>query len=160
MAGPAALVPLPSSLPRWKGAEVIATASAADLAYVRSLGATTAIDYRATPFEEVVQNVDFVLDTIGGETLLRSMQILKRGGTLVSIVEEPPVALAETLGIRAIKNAVFPTSAHLQAIVQLIDASQVKATIRQAFTLKEAPLAHELSQTGHGQGRIVLHISD
>lgn len=145
---------------RWKGAEVIATASAANLAYVHSLGATTVIDYRATPFEEVVQGVDFVLDTIGGETLLRSMQILKPGGTLVSIVEPPPVGLAETLGIRAINNQVFPTSAHLQAIVELIDAGQVKATIRRTFALAEAPLAHELSETGHGQGRIVLHISD
>jgi len=145
---------------RWKGAEVIATASAANLAYVRGLGAASVIDYQSTPFEEVIQAVDFVLDTIGGETLLRSMQILKPGGTLVSIVEEPPVVLAETLGIRAIKNQVFPTSAHLQAIVQLIDAGQVKATIRRTFALAEAPRAHELSETGHGQGRIVLHISD
>jgi NADPH:quinone reductase-like Zn-dependent oxidoreductase len=144
---------------KWKGAQVIATASAANLDFVRSLGADTVIDYRATPFEEVVRDVDLVLDTIGGTTLQRSMQVVKRGGTLVSLLEPPPAALAQALGIRAIKNAVFPTSAHLQSIVRLIDAGHARPTIRQIFALDQAPQAHQLCQTGHGRGRIVLHIA-
>jgi NADPH:quinone reductase-like Zn-dependent oxidoreductase len=145
---------------RWKGAQVIGTASTANLDFVRSLGAETVIDYTTTPFEEVVQDVDLVLDTMGGETLRRSMRIVKRGGTLVSIVEEPSAELAQELGIRAINNAVFPTSEHLRQIVQLIDVGHVKPAIRRTFALHEAPQAHELSQTGHGRGRIVLHIAD
>jgi NADPH:quinone reductase-like Zn-dependent oxidoreductase len=144
---------------RWKGAQVIATASAANLDFVRSLGAETVIDYATTPFEEVARDMDLVLDTIGGATLQRSMQVVKRGGTLVSVLEPPPVALAQDLGIRAIKNAALPTSAHLQSIVQLIEAGHARPTIRQIFALDQAAQAHALCETGHGRGRIVLHIA-
>lgn len=145
---------------RWKGAHVIGTASAANLDFVRSLGAETAIDYTMTPFEELAQDVDLVLDTIGGETLRRSMRVVKRGGTLVSLVEQPPEAPARELGIRAIKNAVLPTSEHLRAIVQVIDAGHARPAIRRSFALHEAPRAHALAETGHGRGRVVLHVAD
>lgn len=143
----------------WKGAQVIATASAANLGFVRSLGAETVIDYATTPFEEVAHDVDLVLDTIGGATLQRSIQVVKRGGTLVSVLEPPPAQLAQELGIRAIKNATLPTSAHLQSIVRLIDARHIRPTIRQIFALDQAAQAHALCETGHGRGRIVLHIA-
>jgi NADPH:quinone reductase-like Zn-dependent oxidoreductase len=144
---------------RWKGAQVIATASAANLDFVRSLGADIVIDYLTTPFEEVVRDVDLVLDTVGGATLRRSMRVVKRGGSLVSLLESPPAELAHALGIRAVKNAVFPTSAHLQSIIQLIDAGHARPTIRQIFALDQAAQAHALCETGHGRGRIVLHIA-
>jgi NADPH:quinone reductase-like Zn-dependent oxidoreductase len=80
---------------RWKGARVIATASKANLDFVASLGAETVIDYATTPFERIAQNVDLVVDTIGGETLRRSMQVLRRDGTLISLLEEPSSVLAQ-----------------------------------------------------------------
>lgn len=147
-------------LARWKGAQVIGTASSANLEFVRSLGAETVIDYTSTPFEEVVNEVDFVLDTIGGETLRRSMRLVKPGGTVISIVDDPPQDLARELGIRASHNVVVPTSKHLRAITQLIDAGVIKPVVRQTFGLHEAPQAHALCETGHGRGRIVLHIAD
>ena len=147
-------------LARWKGAQVIGTTSKANRDFVRSLGAETVIDYTSTPFEQVVHDVDLVLDTIGGETLQRSMQVVKRGGTLVSLLEQPAPDLAQKYGIRARKNAARPTNDLLQTIVRLIDEGQVKVTIAHTFPLREAYLAHELSQTGHGRGRIVLHIAD
>jgi NADPH:quinone reductase-like Zn-dependent oxidoreductase len=143
---------------KWKGAHVIATASTANVDFVRSLGADEVIDYTATPFEEVDREVDFVLDTIGGDTLRRSMHLVKRGGTLVSVVEVPPADLAESLGIRADINQVFPASEHLRQIVELIDEGVVRTAIREVFELKDAPLAHALCETGHGRGRIVLRI--
>lgn len=143
----------------WKGAEVIGTASSANVDFVRSLGAE-AIDYTTTRFEDVVEDVDFVLDTMGGDVMLRSMRVLKRGGTLVSVYDTPPADLAEELGIRAIHNQVLPTSAHLRQIVELIDAGYARPAIRQTFSLDEAPLAHALCETGHGRGRIILHIAD
>jgi NADPH:quinone reductase-like Zn-dependent oxidoreductase len=145
---------------KWKGAHVIGTASAANVDFVRSLGADQVIDYNSTPFEEMVQEVDFVLDTIGGETLLRSMKIVKPGGSLVSLVEEPSVELSEQLGIRAINNQVAPNSEHLLKIVEVINAGYAKPAIQQCFSLQEAPAAHALCETGHGRGRIVLHIAD
>ena len=146
---------------RWKGAQVIGTASTANVEFVRSLGAETVIDYTSTPFEQVVHDVDLVLDTIGGETLQRSMNVVKRGGTLVSLLEQPSQEKAEARGIRAMKNTAalpFPSSSLLQTIAQLIDEGHVKVTLARTFSLREANLAHELSQSGHGRGRIVLHI--
>ena len=145
---------------RWKGAEVIGTASTGNTEFVRSLGADTAIDYTTTPFDEAAREVDFVLDTIGGDTLLRSMHVLKPGGTLISLVEDPPAALAEQLGVRAAHNATIPATAHLRAIAQLIDAGHVRPVVQQTFALDEAAAAHALCETGHGRGRIVLHIGD
>ena len=145
---------------KWKGAHVIGTTSAANMEFVRAIGAETVIDYKSANFDEVINEVDFVLDTLGGDTMLRSMRILKPGGTLVSIVGAPPAELAQELGVRAIKNAVLPTSAHLRAIVQLIDEGHVKPAIRQTFVLEDAPAAHTLCETGHGRGRIILHITD
>jgi NADPH:quinone reductase-like Zn-dependent oxidoreductase len=147
---------------RWKGAQVIGTASTANVEFVRSLGAETVIDYTSTPFEQVVRDVDLVLDTIGGETLQRSMQVVKRGGMLVSLLEEPSQEKARELGIRAMKNTValpFPSTNLLQTIAQLIEKGLVKVTIAQTFSLHEANLAHELSQSGHGRGRIVLLVA-
>jgi NADPH:quinone reductase-like Zn-dependent oxidoreductase len=145
---------------KWKGTHVIATTSTANLNFVRSLSADLVIDYTNTSFEVVVHDVDFVLDTIGGDTLLRSMPLVRRGGTVVSIVQEPPAALAAELGIRAVKNAVLPASEHLRSIVKLIDEGHARPTIRRIFPLHEATKAHQLSETGHGRGRIVLHIAD
>jgi NADPH:quinone reductase-like Zn-dependent oxidoreductase len=145
---------------RWKGAQVIGTASKANMDFVRSLGAETVIDYTSTPFEQIVRDVDLVLDTIGGETLQRSMQVVKHGGTLVSLLEQPSPDLAQKYGIHAKKNATLPTNSLLQTIAQLIDDGRLKVTITQTFPLHEASLAHKLSQTSHGRGRIVLHIAD
>lgn len=148
---------------RWKGARVIGTASAANLDYVRSLGAETVIDYASTPFEEAARDVDVVLDTIGGETLSRSLNVIKRGGIVVSLLELPSQEIARERGIRAMKNAVtqpFPSSDLLQTIAQLMSEGGIKVAPGRNFPLREAKLAHELSQAGHGRGRIVLHIAD
>jgi NADPH:quinone reductase-like Zn-dependent oxidoreductase len=88
---------------KWKGAHVIGTASAANVNLVRSLGAETVIDYTSTLFEQVMQDVDLVLDTVGGETLERSWSVVKTGGTLVSLLEQPSLEKAKELasGIKA-----------------------------------------------------------
>ncbi len=148
---------------RLKGAQVIGTASTANVEFVRALGAETVIDYTSTPFEQVVHDVDLVLDTIGGETLQRSMPVVKRGGTLVSLLQQPSQDKARELGIHAMKNTAalpFPSTNLLQTIAQLIAESQVKVTLSRIFPLRKANLAHELSQSRHGRGRIVLHIAD
>lgn len=148
---------------RSKGARVIATAGANNLNFVRALGAETVIDYASTPFEQIVRDVDMVLDTIGGETLLRSFEVVKPGGIVVSLLEQPSQELARERGIRAMKNTAtqpFPSNSLLQAIAQSISEGSVKVTLERIFALDEASAAHELSQTGHGRGRIILHIAD
>ena len=145
---------------RWKGARVIGTASMTNVDFVRRLGAETAIDYNSRPFEDVAHDVDLVLDTIGKDTLERSMHVIKRGGILVSLVEEPSAALAHQYGIQAKKNAILPTSSLLSTIAELIGDGHITPIISQTFSLREARQAHELSQSGHGRGRILLHIAD
>jgi NADPH:quinone reductase-like Zn-dependent oxidoreductase len=148
---------------RLKGAHVIGTASTANVAFVRSLGAETVIDYTTTPFEQMVQDVDVVLDTVGGDVLQRSMKVIKRGGILVSLLEQPSQEEARALGIRAMKNMAkppFPSSSLLKNIAQLMAEGRVKTTIAKVFSLHEASLAHALSETGHGRGRIVLQVTE
>ena len=74
---------------RWKGAHTTATTSKANIDFVRSLGAETVVDYRSTPVERAVHNVDLVFDTVGMKTLNSSLQAVKRGGTLVTIAGQP-----------------------------------------------------------------------
>lgn len=148
---------------RDRGAHVIGTASATNQAFVAALGAEKVLDYAVTPFEQVVRAVDVVLDTMGGEVLRRSMRVVKPGGIVVSLLEEPSQEQARELGIRAMKNTAslpFPSTHLLQTIAGLIDEGKVKATIAHVFPLREASRAHALSQSGHGRGRIVLQVAD
>lgn len=149
-------------LARWKGAQVIATTSTANVEFVRSLGAATVIDYTARPFEEVLQNLDFVLDTVGGDILERSLKVVKPAGTLISLPGQPYQDKARELGIKPVDQSrpLIITRQMLESITALIDQGQIKAVVGQTFPLQKAPQAHELSQSGHGRGRIVLHICD
>jgi NADPH:quinone reductase-like Zn-dependent oxidoreductase len=142
------------------GARVITTASAANHDFVRSLGAETAIDYNATPFESVVHDVDVVLDTIGGEVLARSWQVLRKGGILVSVVDQPSAAEAEKHGTRGAAVQTSFTGEQLREIAALIESGKVKPVFGPVFPLAEAAEAQAKSQTGHGRGRIVLHVAD
>jgi len=140
---------------------VIGTTGAANVDFVRSLGAETVVDYTSTSVEQVVHDVDLVVDTVGGQTLQSAWPVIKRGGTLVSTAGQPSQEKAHELGIRALFfSGGRPSSERLQPIAHLIDGGQVKVTLARIFPLREASLAHELSQSGHGRGRIVLHIAD
>lgn len=145
-------------LAKWKGAHVIGTASSANVDFVRALGADTVIDYNSTPFEQIVQEVDLVLDTVGGETQDRSWQVLKTGGTLVSLLKQPSLERAKDLGIRALKTSSQSTNEDLTTIARLIEDGILKTKIAKAFPLHEVGLAHEMCQRGHGRGRIILGI--
>lgn len=141
------------------GAEVAGTSGPSNLAFIRSLGADVAIDYTTTRFEDVVRDADFVLDTIGGDTLDRSWHVLKRGGALVTIVGKPPVERGAELGIRVYPSG-LASAQDLAEIAKLIDEGRAKAFVQRTFPLSEAAQAHALSENGHGRGRIVLRIAD
>jgi NADPH:quinone reductase-like Zn-dependent oxidoreductase len=145
---------------RWKGAHVIGTTSTANVDFVRSLGAETVVDYTSTPVEQVVHDVDLVLDTVGAHTLESSVQAVKRGGTLVTIAGQPPEEKVKERGVHVALFSSRVSSKLLQTFAQLIDEGQVKVPIGRVFPLRDARQAHELSESGHGRGRIVLHIAD
>jgi NADPH:quinone reductase-like Zn-dependent oxidoreductase len=145
-------------LAKWKDAEVIGTASTANLDFVRSLGADIVIDYTTTPVESVVQDRDLVLDGVGAATMRSSLAALRRGGTLISIAALPPQEEAQARGVRAMMSR-GAASAPLQMFTQLIDEGLLKVPAGKIFPLNEAQEAHEYSQRGHGRGRLVLRVT-
>jgi NADPH:quinone reductase-like Zn-dependent oxidoreductase len=146
-----------TQLARWKGARVITTASARNVAFVRTLGADEVIDYATTSFEEVVHDVDVVFDTVGGDTLARSWQVVKPGGALVSVVS-PLSGQPLRDDIRYVYFIVEPSGAQLREIGALIDAGQVRPVVDQVFPLAQARQAYEAAATEHPRGKIVITV--
>jgi NADPH:quinone reductase-like Zn-dependent oxidoreductase len=140
------------------GAKVIATASARNTDYLREIGADEVIDYQSTQFEKVIKGADVVLDTVGGDTLRRSHGIVKRGGYLVSIVQDLDKAALEQQGIRGSLAVVRPDGAQLAQIARLIDAGKVKPHVSEILDLQSAAAAQDLSEKGRTRGKIVLRV--
>src|SRR3984893_6163710 len=147
-------------LAKWKGAHVFATASTKNQDLLRKLGVDEPIDYIQQRFENVARNIDIVLDTIGGETQERSWSVLKKDGVLVSLVQPPSEEKAEELGVRASFVAGHPSGAQLAEIAKMIDSGKLAPIIDRILPLSEARRAHELSQSGHVRGKIVLRVKD
>jgi NADPH:quinone reductase-like Zn-dependent oxidoreductase len=145
-------------LARWKGAHVIGTASKRNHELVRNLGAAETIDYETTRFEDVVDEVDVVFDTIGGDTQKRSWQVLKKGGILVSIVGPPSAEEAAAHGVRQAAVFVQPSAVQLTELAKLVDSGKLKPIVETVLPLPEARHAHELSQAGHVRGKMVLRV--
>ncbi len=143
-------------LAKWKGAYVIGTASEKNQSFLRELGADEGVDYTKTPFERAVGNIDLVFDTLGGETQEKSYGVLKKGGTLVSTVgiQSPDKAAAAGISAKAFMNRIHPEA--LKELGDLADAGKLKVFVEKTFPLSEARKAHELSETGHVRGKIVM----
>jgi NADPH:quinone reductase-like Zn-dependent oxidoreductase len=118
-----------------------------------------AIDYQKTRFEDAVRDVDLVLDTVGGETLERSFKVLKKGGILVSLVQLPSQESTTKYGVRALFYGGHASSSDLAEIAKLIDDGKVKPVVETILPLAEARRAHELSETRHVRGKIVLKVA-
>ncbi len=143
-----------------KGAHVIATASARDIEYVRGLGADEVLDYHVTPFDRMVAPVDVVIDTVGGDTLQRSLGIIARGGVLVSAVSDPDAQEAAQRGVRASFILVNVTAERLARIAESIDAGELSVRVGTELPLDAAREAHEMLEgtRAHASGKIVLKI--
>ncbi|MYR43342.1 zinc-binding dehydrogenase [Streptomyces sp. SID5910] len=142
-----------------RGAYVIGTASAGKHEFLRSLGADETVDYRDTDITEAVKDVDVVLDTIGGETSLRSLRVLRPGGIVVSILPVGSDAFfeeAERLGVRAVRMLVDADRADMREIAGLVESGRLRATVEKTFPLADAAQAHELGETGRTTGKLVL----
>jgi NADPH:quinone reductase-like Zn-dependent oxidoreductase len=140
------------------GAYVIGTASAKNEDFVRGLGADEFVDYTSVPFESVVKDADMVFDTVGYDTTLRSYQVVKPGGLLVSIVNPPDTEALKKYNIRGTMYGAHPDPAQLAEISHLIDAGQVKPSINQVMQFEQIQEALQLSQGRHVRGKLVLNI--
>ena len=138
---------------------MLGTASAANLDFVRSLGAEQAIDYRAGPFESAVKDIDAVIDTVGGDIPQRSLAVIRPGGALTSVGARLSPDMGQERNIRVAAAGAAPSS-ELVHISALLASGQLKPQVGVVFPLAQAGQAYALSQSGHGRGRIVLHIAD
>ncbi len=143
------------------GAVVIATASAENERYLHTLGADGVLDYRTRRFEESLKNVDVVLDTVGGETLERSYEVVKSGGIIVSSASQPSQERAGRLGIRAVFFLVKVTTERLTTIARMVDVGELRTEVAEALWLNEARQGHEMLEGAlHRRGKIVIKVAD
>ena len=138
------------------GAHVATTASGVDLAYVQSLGADQVIDYKRESFEERLKEFDAVFDTVGGDTTKKSFKVLKKGGTLVSMLGQPDATLAKQREVTAIGQFTQVTTELLRRLAQLVDGGRVRSRIAQVFPLDKSQEAFQLAEEGHPRGKVVF----
>ena len=143
-----------------KGAKVFATASTANQEFLRQMGADVAIDYTRTKFEDVAKDVDVVLDTVGRDTLERSYGVVKKGGIIVSIVDDPKPAELEAHSIRGVTLRCAPKAEVLEELSKLMEAKKLVPVISQTFPMTDVVHAQDHIATGHTRGKIVLKIAD
>ncbi len=147
-------------LAKAKGIYVIGTASAHNADFLRQLGTDEIIDYQKTKFETVVQDIDVVLDTVGGDTQERSFGVLRKDGFLVSTVSPPSQEKAAQYGVRSAMVNVQPNAAQLNEITGLLESGKLNIRVETVLPLSEARQAHEMSQSGRTRGKIVLKVRE
>ena len=143
------------------GAYVIGTASAENREFVLGLGADEHIDYKAQRFEDVVKDIDFVLDTVGGDIVDRSLEVVKKGGTIVTIhsgLSEATKEKAQAKGIKVQAMLVQSSGEDMQHIAQLLEDGALRPEVSKTFPLAEMAAAHLQVETGKTRGKVVVKI--
>jgi NADPH:quinone reductase-like Zn-dependent oxidoreductase len=138
-----------------RGAHVVGSASAANLDFIKSLGADEVLDYSKGPL--ALKNLDVVIDTVGGGALDGAYALLKKGGVVVTPAGQPSADKAKALGITA-KGVNRGPITVLSVIADLVAAKKVVTAIQKVFPLAQAAQAQTLSQGGHGRGRILIKL--
>ena len=145
-------------LAKYLGATVVTTTSAANVEYVRSLGADRVIDYNAEDFTKAISNCDVVFDTVGGEVQARSYTILKPGGRLVWVAPASDGSRQPRSDVTVLRPAVSRDRAHLERIMALMDAGAVSPPPIVRYRLADAAEAHRVSEARHLRGKLVLAV--
>ncbi|MEZ4742403.1 MAG: NADP-dependent oxidoreductase [Bdellovibrionota bacterium] len=165
------------------GAYVATTASEAGRDLVSSLGADLIIDYKSNKFENYLKDYDAVFDTLGGESLKRSFQILKEGGKVVSITGMPNSKFGKDYGVGFFKQILFAlltthltilekkygveyiflfmkhNGDQLEKISDLIEQKKIKPIIDRIYSFSETQKAISYSESGRAKGKIIIKVS-
>lgn len=146
---------------RIAGAKVIGLASRKNHVYLKELGANDTVDYASGDFREAVRSiapagVDVVFDCFGAEALAKASDCVKRGGRTVSILVRESKELAAKAGASHHYVFVEPNVPELDRIRSLVEAGNLKVHLSATFPLAETAKAHEVIETGHTRGKIVL----
>ncbi|MHA3060771.1 NADP-dependent oxidoreductase [Acinetobacter sp. ANC 4636] len=166
------------------GATVATTTSGKNMDWVKALGADTVIDYKTTDFEQVLNDYDVVLDTQGGKTLEKSLNILKRGGRIISISGPPDRAFAEAIKANRFLKCVIPllswsirhkakkrditysflfmqpNGQQLSEISKLVEYGKINPVVDKTYEFSEIKNAFQYVNTGRAKGKVVLKISE
>jgi alcohol dehydrogenase len=169
-------------LAKLMGATVATTASVAGANLVKSLGADEIINYKTEKFEEILKNYDAVFDTLGGETLEKSFEVIKSGGKIVSVSGLPNARFGKEYGSGFFKTLLFSAASHkltalekkhnvqytflfmkpsgeqLRIIANFIETGKIKPIIDRVFPFENAQKAMEYAESGRAKGKIILKI--
>ncbi|RAJ33356.1 NADP-dependent oxidoreductase [Pedobacter cryoconitis] len=143
------------------GAYVIGTSSAKNKDFVMKLGADAHIDYTSQRFEDVVEGLDFVFDTIGGDNIDRSLEVIKTGGTIISIpsgLNEDVTAKASAKGINGYFILVESNGEDMKQLAGLLEKGIVKSHVGQTYSFEQLPAAHSAIESGRTVGKIVITV--
>ena len=143
------------------GAYVATTVSTNNKQFVKEeLGADEVIDYKTQTFEDLLPHeYDAVFDTVGDETYTRSFKILKRGGIIVSMLEQPNQELMDRFGVKAISQFTQVNRERLTKLAQWVDQNNIRVNIDRTFPLDEAGKALDYQRDVHPRGKVVLQVS-
>ena len=139
------------------GARVTATASARSHAFVAGLGADQVLDYSGR-FEDQVRDVDIVVDPVGGKTTERSWPLLRSGGILVAIAEEPDPSHGGRSDVRGVYFVVEPNGGQLRELARLIDDQQLRPLISRVFGLDDLAEAFRAQRGERPPGKVVVSV--
>lgn len=164
------------------GASVATTTSAANAALVKELGADVVVDYKTQNFEDLLRDYDLALNSQDGQTLDKSLQVLKAGGKLISISGPPDPEFGRAIGapgfvrlvMRLLSSGVRrrarrrgldyaflfmkANGAQLQEITRLIEAGAIRPVIDKVFPFESTNEALTYVESGHAKGKIVISI--
>lgn len=140
------------------GARAIGTGSSRNRDFVLGLGAEQYVDYTQQEVAEAVSGVDVAFDTVGGQTTESLLPAVREGGILVTIAGAPPEEAARARGVRAELLVMSPRSEQLARIAELVARGDVRVEIAEVVPLTEVQRAHELSESGHTRGKIILTV--
>jgi NADPH:quinone reductase-like Zn-dependent oxidoreductase len=146
------------ALAKHLGARVITTASAANHDYVRGLGADQAIDYRSTDFEKVVNNLDAVFDTVGGDVTMKSFAVLRPGGRLATVAAGASAPVSPRSDVTSLRPNVRRERRTLERVGKLVADGIVPIPAITEYPLAKAAEAHRVSEARHLRGKLVLGV--
>jgi len=140
------------------GTRVISTGSAANLDYVRRLGADQVIDYNAQDFTKAVSGCDAVFDTVGGDVAMRSFAVLRPGGRAAFIGSGPTAPASPRADVTSLRPKVGRDRAHLDRISALVAGGDVRVPEIRTYKLSDAAAAHRVSEGRHFRGKLVFKV--
>ncbi|XGC82008.1 NADP-dependent oxidoreductase [Bdellovibrio bacteriovorus] len=140
------------------GMTIYATAAKEDEQFLKDLGVTGVIDYKTQKFENACKNLDAIVDLVGGDTLTRSFQCVKKAGIIISTVSQPPENLVKETGVEGKFFLNNQNSKDLASIAKLVADGKLTVRISDVLPLEKAAEAQRLNETGKAHGKVILQI--